>query len=116
MGGAFRRGDHLARAMRSQGVWIAASRSHLLQAVGGGQPCLCEHLSVTSQGHAYSRFRQALDRHNLIEARSAAAEREHVGLTEAPSSSFSPPRKSAGSLRPRECSSRVEKPTGRRSR
>jgi hypothetical protein len=38
---------------------------------------------VTSQGHAYSRFRRALDRHNATEALSAAAELEHVGLTEA---------------------------------
>ena len=44
---------------------------------------LCEHVFVTSQGHAYSRFRRALDRHNVIEALSAAAELEHVGLTEA---------------------------------
>lgn len=33
--------------------------------------------------HAYSRFRRALDRRNLTEALSAAAELEHVGLTEA---------------------------------
>jgi hypothetical protein len=38
---------------------------------------------VTSQGHAYSRFRRALDRQNLTEALSSAAELEHVGLTEA---------------------------------
>jgi hypothetical protein len=36
-----------------------------------------------SQGHACSRLRRALDRHNLIEALSAAAELEHVGLMEA---------------------------------
>jgi hypothetical protein len=38
---------------------------------------------VTSQGHAYSRFRRALDRGNVIDALSSASELEHVGLTEA---------------------------------
>jgi Domain of unknown function (DUF4177) len=38
---------------------------------------------VTAQGSAYARFRRALDRHNLTEALSAAAELEHVGLAEA---------------------------------
>jgi len=38
---------------------------------------------VTSQGSPYMRFRRALDRGNLTEALSSAAELEHVGLTEA---------------------------------
>jgi hypothetical protein len=38
---------------------------------------------VTSQGSAYMRFRRALDRGNVTEALSAAAELQFVGLTEA---------------------------------
>jgi hypothetical protein len=44
---------------------------------------VCEHLFVTSQGHAYSRFRRALDRGNVTEALSAAAELQFVALAEA---------------------------------
>jgi hypothetical protein len=43
----------------------------------------CEHPFVTAQGSAYTRFRRALDRGNLTEALSAAAELPPVGLTEA---------------------------------
>jgi hypothetical protein len=42
-----------------------------------------EHPFVTSQGHAYGRFRRALDRGNVTEALSAASELRHVGLSEA---------------------------------
>jgi hypothetical protein len=38
---------------------------------------------MTSQGSAYGRFRRALDRGNLLQARSAAAELDHVGLADA---------------------------------
>jgi hypothetical protein len=38
---------------------------------------------VTAQGSAYTRFRRALDRGNLTEALSAAAELDFVGLAEA---------------------------------
>lgn len=38
---------------------------------------------MTSQGHAYARFRRVLDRGNVIEAMSTASELEHVGLVEA---------------------------------
>jgi hypothetical protein len=38
---------------------------------------------VTAQGSTYSRLRRALDRSNLTEALSAAADLPHVGLTEA---------------------------------
>jgi hypothetical protein len=38
---------------------------------------------MTSQGSAYARFRRALDRGNVTEALSAAAELEHVGLVDA---------------------------------
>jgi hypothetical protein len=38
---------------------------------------------VTSDGHAYARFRRALDRGNATAALSAAAELQHVGLVEA---------------------------------
>jgi hypothetical protein len=38
---------------------------------------------VTSQGSAYHRFRRALDRGNVTEALSAAAELQFVGLAEA---------------------------------
>jgi hypothetical protein len=38
---------------------------------------------VTSQGSANHRFRRALDRRNVTEALSAAAELQFVGLTEA---------------------------------
>jgi hypothetical protein len=41
------------------------------------------HLFVTSQGSAWPRLRRALDQGNLVEARSAASELEHVGLAEA---------------------------------
>jgi hypothetical protein len=40
-------------------------------------------LFVTAQGSAYHRFRRALDRGNVTEALSSAAELEHVGLAEA---------------------------------
>jgi hypothetical protein len=35
------------------------------------------------EGSAYSRFRRALDRGNVVEALSSASELEHVGLVEA---------------------------------
>jgi hypothetical protein len=38
---------------------------------------------VTPQGSPYHRFRRALDRGNVTEALSCAAELEHVGLSEA---------------------------------
>jgi hypothetical protein len=38
---------------------------------------------VTSQGHAYARFRRALDGGNAAAALSAATELEHVGLVDA---------------------------------
>jgi hypothetical protein len=38
---------------------------------------------ATAQGSAYSRFRRALDRGNVIEALSSASVLEHVGLVEA---------------------------------
>jgi len=38
---------------------------------------------VTAQGSPFARFRRALDRGNVTEALSSAAELEHVGLTEA---------------------------------
>jgi hypothetical protein len=38
---------------------------------------------VTSEGHAYARFRRALDSRNTSAALSAASELPHVGLTEA---------------------------------
>jgi hypothetical protein len=38
---------------------------------------------VTSQGSPYARFRRALDRGNLADALSSAAELEHVGLADA---------------------------------
>ncbi len=38
---------------------------------------------MTAQGSAYHRFRRALDRGNVTEALSAAAELQFVGLTEA---------------------------------
>jgi hypothetical protein len=44
---------------------------------------LGEHAFVTSQGSAYGRFRNALDRGNTLAALSAAAELEHVGLVDA---------------------------------
>ena len=45
---------------------------------------VCEHaFALTSQGHPYARFRRALDRHNVTDALSAAAELEHVGLADA---------------------------------
>jgi hypothetical protein len=39
--------------------------------------------SLTSQGHPYARLRRSLDNGNLLAARGAAAELEHVGLAEA---------------------------------
>jgi hypothetical protein len=42
-----------------------------------------EHPFVTSQGSAYMRFRRALDRRNVTDALSAAAELQFVGLAEA---------------------------------
>jgi hypothetical protein len=44
---------------------------------------MCEHLFVTSQGFALTRFRRALDRGNVTEALSAASELQFVGLAEA---------------------------------
>jgi hypothetical protein len=38
---------------------------------------------VTAQGSPWTRFRRALHHGNLLEARSAASELEHVGLAEA---------------------------------
>jgi hypothetical protein len=43
----------------------------------------CEHTFVTSEGHAYARFRRALDSRNATAAFSAASELEHVGLADA---------------------------------
>jgi hypothetical protein len=39
--------------------------------------------SVTSQGHAYARFRRALDTRNATIALAAASEMPHVGLVDA---------------------------------
>ena len=44
---------------------------------------LCERTSLTSEGHAYARFRRALDSRNASAALSAASELEHVGLVDA---------------------------------
>jgi sialic acid synthase SpsE len=44
---------------------------------------LCEHVFVSAPGHAYGRFRRALDRGNVTEALSAAAELQFVALAEA---------------------------------
>ena len=44
---------------------------------------VCEHPFVIAQGSAYMRFRRALDRGNLTEALSAAAELQFVSLAEA---------------------------------
>lgn len=41
------------------------------------------YVRVTSEGHAYARFRRALDRGNVTAALSAAAELVHVGLVDA---------------------------------
>jgi hypothetical protein len=38
---------------------------------------------MTSSGSAYGRFRQALDNNNLLAAKAAAIELNHVGLAEA---------------------------------
>jgi hypothetical protein len=38
---------------------------------------------MTSSGSTYGRFRRALDTENLLAARAAATELEHVGLSEA---------------------------------
>ena len=38
---------------------------------------------MTAQGAAYTRFRRALDRGNVVEVLSSAAELKHVGLVEA---------------------------------
>ena len=43
----------------------------------------CEHAFVTSQGSAYSQFRRALDRRNLLLAWSLAAEIPKVALADA---------------------------------
>jgi hypothetical protein len=49
-----------------------------------GNPGLpCEHLFVTTQGSAYSRLRRALDTRNATIALAAAADLDHVGLSEA---------------------------------
>jgi len=47
------------------------------------KPYLCEHVFVKAQGSAYMRFRRALDRGNVTEALSAAAELQFVSLAEA---------------------------------
>jgi len=39
--------------------------------------------SLTSEGHPYARLRRSLDNGNLLAARAAAAELEHIGLAEA---------------------------------
>jgi hypothetical protein len=44
---------------------------------------LCEHSFVTPESSAFMRFRRALDRQNVTDALSAAAELPHVGLAEA---------------------------------
>ena len=44
---------------------------------------LSEHTFVTSEGHAYARFRRALDSRSATAALSAASELEHVGLADA---------------------------------
>ena len=56
-----------------------------LSASGGSSQTalLCEHTFVTSEGHAYARFRRALDYRNITAALSAASDLEHVGLVDA---------------------------------
>jgi hypothetical protein len=45
---------------------------------------LCEHVFVmTASGSSYSRLRRSLDNGNLLAARAAAIELQHVGLAEA---------------------------------
>ena len=39
--------------------------------------------SMTSKGHAYARFRRALDHGNALAALAAAGELPHVGLSDA---------------------------------
>jgi hypothetical protein len=46
-------------------------------------PTTCEHLFVTSQGHAYNRFRRALLTKNVRLIDAAARALEHVGLEDA---------------------------------
>jgi hypothetical protein len=43
----------------------------------------CEHAFVTSQGSAYSQFRRALERRNLLVAWSLAAELPQIALADA---------------------------------
>jgi hypothetical protein len=42
-----------------------------------------KHLFVTGQGSPYGRFRRALDRQNVLEALSSAAEMRSVALSDA---------------------------------
>ena len=45
---------------------------------------MCEHVfAMTSSGGSYSRFRRSLDNGNLLAARAAATDLNHVGLAEA---------------------------------
>jgi hypothetical protein len=50
---------------------------------GGHSGPVCEHVFVTSQGSAYSQFRRALDRRNLLVAWSLAAELPRVAVADA---------------------------------
>jgi hypothetical protein len=45
--------------------------------------CSCEHLFVTSQGSAYSQFKRALERRNILLAWTMAAELPKVPLADA---------------------------------
>ena len=57
---------------RSEGMWILLWER------------VCEHaFAMTSSGGSYSRFRRSLDNGNLLAARAAATELQHVGLAEA---------------------------------
>jgi hypothetical protein len=51
--------------------------------IGRGSALACEHAFVTAQGSPYARFRRALDRGNILEARLSAGELKHVALSEA---------------------------------
>jgi len=44
---------------------------------------VCEHLFVTSRGHAYAEFKRALDRGNLWIAEAVAREMPQVSLEDA---------------------------------
>ena len=48
-----------------------------------GQAVSCEHVFVTSQGHAHARFRRALLTKNVKLIEAASRELQHVGLDDA---------------------------------